>query len=157
MIELAHNEHLTPAAADLADERHLTVRRASAPPVTTNPGASPAPPADPVLVVDDKHPGAITLEGASVKLQEKQYRLIRTLAARPGECVPYDTIYTAVWGDVVVEPNQMHFQKRKLLDRIARIAPHHDKLITTVPKRGFVLNLEPEAVMLEPRDASAAA
>jgi len=101
----------------------------------------------PVLVVDDRRPNEIHLEGQSIRLQDKQYRLVRVLAGAPGECVPYDTIYTAVWGDSIVEPNQMHFQKRRLLAAVTAHLPHHAQLITTVPKRGFVLNLEPDQIV----------
>jgi DNA-binding winged helix-turn-helix (wHTH) protein len=70
------------------------------------------------------------------------------LAETPGECVPYDRIYEAVWGDAVVEPNQMHFQKRKILDRVKNVLPARTGLIRTIPKRGFVLELAPQEVML---------
>ena len=96
----------------------------------------------PVLVVDDRHPDRVLLEGAEVRLQEKQYRLIRLLAARPGECVPYEEIYEALWGAVIVENNQMHFQKRKLVESIRAARPDRKDLIRTIPKRGFVLNLK---------------
>jgi DNA-binding winged helix-turn-helix (wHTH) protein len=83
-----------------------------------------------------------------VKLQEKQYRLIRVLSVLPGECIPYETIYKMVWGNTIVETNQMHFQKRKLLESIRQVLPHRADLITTVPKRGFTLNLAPGEVAL---------
>lgn len=111
----------------------------------------------PVLVVDDRKPGEITLDGVKIRLQEKQYRLIHVLASWPGECVPYDTIYERIWGDVIVEPNQMHFQKRKALDCIAEAVPNRTDLITTIPKRGFVLNLAPDEVLLHAAPVSTAA
>jgi len=113
--------------------------------------------AAPVLVVDDRRPGEIVLDGARIRLQEKQYQLIHVLARAPGECVPYETIYEAVWGDTIVEPNQMHFQKRKLLDAITAHMPDRAPLVTTVPKRGFVLNLEPGAVAVHLAEVCAAA
>lgn len=100
----------------------------------------------PILVVDDRHPDRVLLEGAEVRLQEKQYRLIRLLAARPGECVAYEEIYEALWGAVIVENNQMHFQKRKLIESIRAARPDQKDLIRTIPKRGFVLNLQPADV-----------
>ncbi|MEA3364247.1 MAG: DEAD/DEAH box helicase [Candidatus Hydrogenedentes bacterium] len=113
---------------------------------TSSSRPSPAP--EPVLVVDERHPGQIMLDGQIVQLQDKQYRLLRVLAEAPGECVSYDRIYNAVWGEAVVESNQMHFQKRKVLDRVKRVAPGRSKIIRTVPKRGFVLELAPEEVLL---------
>ena len=100
----------------------------------------------PILVVDDRHPDRVLLEGTEVRLQEKQYRLIRLLAARPGECVPYEEIYETLWGAGIVENNQMHFQKRKLVESIRAARPDHKDLIRTIPKRGFVLNLQPAEV-----------
>jgi helicase len=113
----------------------------------TAPGSDASPP-PPVLIVDERHPGQVTLDGQIVRLQDKQYRLLRLLAETPGECVPYDRIYEAVWGDTVVEPNQMHFQKRKILDRVKKVLPARSRLLRTVPKRGFVLELAPEEVLL---------
>jgi helicase len=113
------------------------------------PIASVSEPVRPVLIVDDARPGEILVDGVRVALQEKQFRLIQLLAERPGECMPYDSIYDGIWGDVIVEgSNQMHFQKRNLLKRIGEAVSGHDKLITTVPKRGFVLNLKAEEVLL---------
>jgi len=64
----------------------------------------------------------------------------------PGQCVPYDVLYRDIWGDIIVEDNQMHYQKRTLIKRLAAASPAWETLITTVPKRGFTLN--PEQVCL---------
>ena len=115
------------------------------------PGREVIPPSSlPVLVVDDRRPNEIMVEGRPVKLQDKQYRLVRALAGSPGECIPYDTIYTEIWGETVVEQNQMHFQKRRLLAGIKEVAPHRASLVRTIPKRGFVLDLQPAEVALLP-------
>jgi len=103
-------------------------------------------PTRPVLVVDDRHPGRIELDGETVTLQDKQYRLIQLLAAHPGACVPYDTIYEALWGNAIVESNQVHFQKRVLLKRIRAAVPKRAEVVQTVKKRGFLLDLRPEDV-----------
>lgn len=113
-------------------------------------GSAVPPPAEPepLLVVDDRRPGRIVLGGKDVPLQDKQFQLIRLLAEHAGECVPYDTIYDTLWGSAIVENNQMHFQKRKLLGRIRSVAPEHDAIVKTVPKRGFTLDLAPGEVTL---------
>lgn len=116
-----------------------------------------APAARPVLIVDDDHPGQVLLEGRPVRLQDKQFRLLRVLAEHPGACVPYDTIYDAVWGEIIVEPNQMHFQKRNLVKRILEVNPGHTELIGTTPKRGFRLNLAPDQVLVKAGTVSSAA
>ena len=106
----------------------------------------------PVLIVDDKRPGEILLDGISIRLQDRQYRLIQCLASAPGICILYDDLYEKIWGDIIVEPNQMHFQKRKLLEAILEKVPARTHLITTIPKRGFVLNLAEEEVAFYPAD-----
>ena len=112
------------------------------------PSDNPRQAPEPILVVDDRRPGQITLNGTAITLQEKQYRLIRTLAQHPGECVPYDVIYEQLWGDIIVEDNQMHYQKRILTKRLAEAAPAFGDLVGTAPKRGFILNLPPEQVCM---------
>lgn len=82
---------------------------------------------------------------------------MRVLAEHPGACVPYDTIYDAVWGEIIVEPNQMHFQKRNLVKRILEVDPGHAELIGTTPKRGFRLNLAPDQVLVKAGTVSSAA
>ncbi len=102
---------------------------------------------EPVLVVDDAHPDRILLRGVPVPLQDRQFRLIRVLALHAGDCVPYEEIYSAVWGGLIVENNQLHFQKSCLLRRIGGVvAGAGEGLITAIPRRGFQLNLEPELV-----------
>ncbi len=110
----------------------------------------------PVLVVDARRPGEIRFKGTVVALQDKQYRLIQALARRPGECIPYEEIYRGVWGEAVVEDNQRHYQKRMLIRRLAEADPECAKLVSVVPKHGFVLNLAPEQVRVIEAGARAA-
>ena len=158
LIALAGMGLAEPDAARDADaallERWLTpgqvraVKRwaeAHAPDPAPDTGTGQAPP---VLVVDDRRPGGITVRGVSIALQDKQYRLIRALALRPGECIPYAEVYRQVWGEIVVEDNQMHYQKRMLTRRLTGADPALAELIGTVPKHGFILNLTPEQVRL---------
>lgn len=142
-----------------ARKLHAWARRnnTARPEATTAEPETPAASTAPVLIVDDDRPGEITLDGACIRLQEKQYRMIRLLAAHAGACVPYEAIYQAVWGDDIVEPNQMHFQKRNLVRRIAEVCPGYAEMIATTPKRGFRLNLDPEQVLLRTGVISSAA
>ncbi|MFP6597164.1 MAG: hypothetical protein VCC01_06890, partial [Candidatus Hydrogenedentota bacterium] len=52
--------------------------------------------------------------------------------------------------ETIVESNQIHFQKRKLKKAIVSVLPEYGDLIRTVPKRGFVLELEPFEVEFLP-------
>jgi DNA-binding response OmpR family regulator len=108
----------------------------------------------PVLVVDDRVPDRIVIDGRDVSLQDRQYRLVRVLASSPGECVPYERIYEAVWGDLVVEQNQLSAQKSALLRRVAEASPGRRSLVQTVPKRGFRLALDPADVCLRAAGAT---
>ena len=67
-------------------------------------------------------------------------------AGHAGSCVSYDQIYDDLWGAIIVEQNQIHFQKRKLKKAITEHAPEFESIITTVPKRGFLLDLAPDQV-----------
>lgn len=111
----------------------------------------------PLLVVDDQRPQQITLEGQVIPLQEKQYRLVRLLAEHPGECVSYGAVYKALWPNFTVEDQQLHLQKNKLLTSIAKACPQHAKLVATVPKRGFVLQLTAADILLVASRLSSAA
>ncbi|MCC6795806.1 MAG: DEAD/DEAH box helicase [Candidatus Hydrogenedentes bacterium] len=117
------------------------------PPATTGGEVRP-PTSPPALIIDDRRPGEVCVDGKAVKLQEKQYRLVRFLAETPGECVSYDKVYTALWGETIVEQNQIHFQKRRLLERIKEVMPQRADIVRTIPKRGFVLDLKPCEVSL---------
>ena len=101
-----------------------------------------------VLMLDEGRPGEIRIEGKRVELQDKQFRLMSLLARNAGNCVSYDEIYQELWPDTIVEGNQIHFQKRKLKKAIEGVAPEYSDLIRTVPKRGFILQLEPGEVNL---------
>ena len=115
---------------------------------TASGGEVRPPTSPPVLLIDDRRPGQVLIEGKSIRLQDKQYQLVSLLAEYPGECVPYDKVYETLWGNVVVEQNQMHFQKRRLIERIRESVPHRAELVRTVPKRGFMLDLPPTEVSI---------
>ncbi len=123
-------------------------------PSSRSTGGEAAPPASPpTLLIDTRMPNEIWLDGARIELQDKQFQLILVLAESAGRCVPYDAIYDRIWGDVVVEPNQMSFQKSRLMERIRRATPGRGRLIQTISKRGFKLNLpDHEVRVLPPRE-----
>lgn len=105
----------------------------------------------PVLCLDEARPDCFILDGTEIPLQDKQFRLLRALAESPGECVEYDELYDAVWGDAVVESSQLHFQKSRILTRVREVLPERARLIRTIPKRGFLLNLPPLAIHIQRR------
>lgn len=118
---------------------------------------TPRPAQKALLVIDETRPGEVLLDGEPVPLQEKQYQLLRVLARQPGECVPYEEVYDALWGDAVVEQGQMYSQKRNLVKRLAAARPDCATLIATRAKHGFVLQLAPGQVLIKQRRAGVAA
>lgn len=112
-------------------------------------------PHEPTLVIDARRPGRVQFAGVEIALQEKQYQLLYSLARRPGECVSYEELYRAVWGELVVEDAQLYSQKSALLRRLREAAPDHAPIIETVPKHGFMLVLPPEHVALRATAAAA--
>jgi helicase len=115
--------------------------------ITRTASAEPQPESpEPAFVVDDARPDCILVDGHVVPLQEKQFRLARLLAERPGVCIAYDEVYDSLWGNAIVESSQLHFQKNRLLARIRDVLPERARIVRTVPKRGFCLDLEPHAV-----------
>jgi ATP-dependent DNA helicase len=101
-----------------------------------------------VLKLDERHPGTAWILGSKKEIQHKQYQLLSLLARRPGECVRYETIYDALWGEDVVESNQIHYQKRKLHEILVSADARCRKWIRTVPKHGFVLELPAHEIEL---------
>lgn len=114
-------------------------------------------PTRPVLIIDEARPGEIQLDGALLSLQEKQYQLISILAQSPGECIPYGHIYECIWGDAIVEDNQMAYQKSLLMKEIRKVCPARDGIIKTIPKRGYMLNLPPETIWVQKSAVNSAA
>lgn len=125
--------------------------------LTSPPACTEAPDGDaPLLIVDERRPNEVQLEGRAIPLQNKQFQLLRLLAESPGDCVPYETIYTELWGESIVEQNQIHYQKRTLLQRVREHCPEwEERLIETRNKCGFVLALAPEAVRYVRREVAA--
>ena len=105
-----------------------------------------------VFIVDHRTPGRIYVDGKPVPLQFLQYQLATLLAEHPGVCVPYDTINYELWESKghIVEPNQIHFQVRKLRKAINDSVKHRDDLIKTITKHGLVLDLSPDQVLVVP-------
>jgi len=103
----------------------------------------------PAIEIYTNHPGSVRVDGREISLPKKQFCLLAALAISPGRCVPYDTIYTALWGEnVIVQPAQINQHKCKLLHKLAEVHPRFAAVIRTVPKHGFILDLPMHDVRL---------
>lgn len=109
-----------------------------------------------VLVLDYREPGYALVDLKPVGLQLMGWRLLTRLAESAGSVVPYQELYDELWGDTIVELNQLSFQKTGVLNAIAEAAPHRRDLIVTFPKVGFMLDLSPREVLIVSPTAPAA-
>jgi DNA-binding response OmpR family regulator len=113
-------------------------------------GAAPRPFRHLVLVLDYREPGYVLVDLRPVALQPLGWRFLLRLAETPGTVVPYKDLYDDLWGETVVEPNQLSFQKAGVLAAVTAVAPRRADLILTFPKAGFMLDLSPREVLIVP-------
>lgn len=109
-----------------------------------------------VLVLDYREPGYALVDLKPVALQLMGWRLLARLADSAGSVVSYKELYDELWGETVVEPNQLSFQKTGVLTAIAEASPRRRDLIVTFPKVGFMLDLSPREVLIVSPNAYAA-
>ncbi len=103
-----------------------------------------------VFIVDHRTPDRIYMDGMPVPLPFLQFRLASLFGRHPGQCIPYETIYRELWGNQIVEDNQIHFQLSRLRKAITKLAPHRASLIRTIHKIGVMLDLSPDEVLVIP-------
>ena len=101
-----------------------------------------------VLLLDYREPGYALVDLKPVELQPLGWRFLARLAECPGSVVSYKQMYDELWGDTVVEPNQLSFQKTGVLAAIAEEVPRRRDMILTFPKMGFMLDLSPREVQI---------
>lgn len=114
----------------------------------SGPNALPRPFRHLVLMLDYREPGFVLVDLKPVALQPLGWRMLARLAEAPGSVMPYKQLYDELWGDTVVELNQLSFQKTAVLAAIAEAAPRRRDLILTFPKVGFMLDLSPREVLI---------
>ncbi len=103
-----------------------------------------------VLLLDYREPGHILIDLKPVTLRPLAWKLLLSLAEAPGSVIPYGDLYKILWGDTVVEMNQLSYQKNAVLSAIGEVAPERRDVILTFPKIGFMLDLSPREVLLVP-------
>ena len=106
-----------------------------------------------VLILDYREPGHALIDLKPVVLRPLGWKLLKQLAGAAGTVVPYDVLYEEMWGDSVVEMNQLSYQKNSVLSSIAEMSPRRRNLILTFPKNGFMLDLSPREVLILPGEA----
>ena len=104
------------------------------------------------LVIDHDRPHEIRYYGVSIDVRPAEFCLLAALAARPGKCQSYEALYAEMWGDEpLAEPGQLYSHLSRLRTKLGKQVPsvEPDKVLVTVPKRGLMLNLKSEAVVVE--------
>lgn len=101
-----------------------------------------------VLLLDYREPGHALVDLRPVTMQLMGWRLLARLAESAGTVVSYQELYDELWGETIVELNQLSFQKKAVLAAIAEAVPRRRDLIVTFPKVGFMLDLSPREVLL---------
>ena len=79
----------------------------------------------------------VTRDGAELKLNAKEFELLRYLMEHSGEAVSKDELFNAVWGcDCFTEPSTVSVHIRWLREKIER-DPNSPEVIRTVWKVGY--------------------
>jgi len=110
----------------------------------------PVVPELPALVLSPDRPDLAVFFGQEVALRPAEFRLLRMLAEKPGKCVSYDALYDRMWGETLAEPGQIYAHRSRLCLRLGRAVPDRDpkQIVMTIPRRGLMLNLAPQEVMV---------
>ncbi len=104
---------------------------------------------EPLLEIDAARPDRIVYMGRTVDLRPLEWRLARAVAERPRACVPYPELFERLWGpNDLVEPNQIHWHKSRLLKKLREAADSGTDPIVSIPRAGLMLDLPPEQVIV---------
>ncbi len=101
----------------------------------------------PQLLIEDRRPDRVVFYGKEVPITATELSLLRALAERPGQCVSYDEISQALWGDEVypaVPRDRIQVHGARLRSKLVAAAPQERRerpIIANVSGRGYILNL----------------
>jgi adenylate cyclase len=89
-------------------------------------------------------------DGVEVKLRPKAFDLLRFLAERPGRLVTKDEMAAAVWPNIVVTDDSL---VQCIHDIRGALGDDGQRIIRTVPRRGYLFAAEVDASLPQPPDA----
>jgi DNA-binding winged helix-turn-helix (wHTH) protein len=78
----------------------------------------------------------LTKTGKKVRLAEKPMNLLLALVERRGEVVPKEELFEKVWGNTIVDDNNLD-QQISVLRKALGEGPKDKKYIMTVPREGY--------------------
>lgn len=103
----------------------------------------------PLIEIDSRMKGYVTVRGERLRLSRLKYELLRTLARRPGEVIERRDLRDAIWPDARVEDQQLDNHRRGLVRALAAvIGDAAAGLIELVHGVGFRLAAPPDQVRL---------
>ncbi|MEQ8820344.1 MAG: DEAD/DEAH box helicase [Sumerlaeia bacterium] len=150
---------------DLAHRLEAIAFRRPAPQAATSRGAAPGAVAAPDPA--SRHPaprpqvrlefppgqaGTFLFDGVRYELTPIPYALLLALARRAGEVVRYIDLMVDVWGNVIVEQQQMNYHRRVIGERTGN--RELVNLIKTRSRWGMILELSPSQVSVPPEEAA---
>jgi DNA-binding winged helix-turn-helix (wHTH) protein len=78
------------------------------------------------------------LDGSPVELRSQSTEVLAYLAARPGDVIPKDELFSQIWGETFVTDDSLV----QCISEIRRLVGDEDhKIIQTLPKKGYRLNV----------------
>jgi len=106
-----------------------------------------------VIQISEARPDRVIFRGHEVTLRPAEYKLLYALARRPQECVSYEELYNQIWGPgEVVEPAQVYWHRSQLVKKLRRVSNEQGEEtvpIRTLPRRGYMLDIEPGRIRVE--------
>lgn len=101
-----------------------------------------------MLILDVTKPDQLFWRGTWIRLTPTQEKLILALAQRPGQMISRDELYAFLYDqDEVVEPQGVAWHMSHLRQLVEAITGHPLPL-RSVPRRGWVLNLDPADITI---------
>ncbi|WP_188131181.1 AAA family ATPase [Paraburkholderia panacisoli] len=86
--------------------------------------------------------GELRVEGQAVVLRPRTFALLAYLAQHPGRLLARDELLQAVWRDAIVTDDSL---VQCLGELRSALGEHRQRVIRTVPRRGYMLELQPIA------------
>jgi TolB-like protein/DNA-binding winged helix-turn-helix (wHTH) protein/Tfp pilus assembly protein PilF len=84
----------------------------------------------------DLKTGELRRAGVRIKLQPQPFKALALLASRPQEMVSREELYQHIWGDTIVEEQNLNFCIKQIRDALGDDADS-PRFIETLPKRGY--------------------
>lgn len=91
--------------------------------------------------------GVLLRAGEEVPLRPKSFEVLRYLVEHPGRLVTREELLDAVWGSVVVTEGSV---AKCLIDVRRAIGDEDQRVVRTIPKRGYLFEPDPPAVSPPP-------